>query len=116
MGTALTTVCLVHAVALLWVLAAPPLVKKQISHDWSDVAGEHFLAFCTDVKSFVRRFSAQDVTFVVLSFLCVKVLAISGVPRAAVVLLALLAGTFCSFFGFFSKPALCEAEMIASSV
>merc|ERR1712060_464332 len=70
---------------------------------------------CTDAKSCVRRFSVQDVTFVVLSFLCVKALAIYGVPRPAVVLLALLAGTFCSFFGFFSEAALCEAETVASS-
>jgi len=89
------TAFLVQAAVLLAVLAAPPPVKKQISHDWSDVAGQYLLALGTIVKRVVQHFSVQNFTFLVLSFLCVKALATFGlVPRSAVVLLALLVGAF----------------------
>merc|ERR1719221_1235248 len=99
LGTALATVCVVQAAGLLFVVVASPPGKKPIPRDWLDVAGQDLLDTCTNMKSFVQRFSVQDVTFVVLSFLCVKAVARFGlVPWPAVGLLGLLAGTFYSVF------------------
>merc|ERR1712032_987550 len=90
-------------------------MKKQSSPDWSDLAGQHFLAFCRNVKSFIRCFSARDVSFMVLSIVCVKALTVYGlVPWAADVLLALLAGIFWSFFGHAAKASLRVAKPAAS--